>query len=209
MKIQIVANQVDLSNHHRDYIEMQMSSLENQCSKLTDESVSVKVSVRSGSLKHTFVLSALLIIPGLDMRAESTDPKLEVAVKKLASKLSKQISKYKTKHAGRKRILIDAKLKKSEIKAPMLQEIYDVPEKSDKDLLKKITKRKVFSDLIPMSALEALKAVLELDHTFFVFVNNDTDRYNLMYVRRNNKGYGLVELESKSGVLNYKLSDFF
>ena len=61
MKIQIVANQVDLSNHHRDYIEMQMSSLENQCSKLTDESVSVKVSVRSGSLKHTFVLSALLI----------------------------------------------------------------------------------------------------------------------------------------------------
>ena len=150
-----------------------------------------------------------MIIPGLDMRAESSGEKLEVAVKKLVSKLSKQISKYKTKHAGRKRILMNQKLKKSELKAPMLEEIFEVPEKSDKDLLKKITKRKVFSNLIPMNALEALKTMLDLDHTFFVFVNKDTDRYNLMYQRRDNKGYGLIELESKSGVLNYKLSDFF
>ena len=209
MKVQIVANHIDLSKHHRDFIQDQMMNLEKQCSKVTDESVSVKVSVKNGSLKHTFVLSALLIIPGLDMRAESTDSKLEVAVKKLVSKLSKQISKYKTKHAGRKRILMDTKLKKSEIKAPMLQEIYEVEEKSDKDLLKKITKRKVFSNLIPMTVLEALKVMIDLDHTFFVFVNKETDRYNLLYQRRKEKGYGLVELESKSGVLNYKLSDFF
>ena len=96
MKVQIVANHIDLSKHHRDFIQDQMMNLEKQCSKVTDESASVKVSVKNGSLKHTFVLSALLIIPGLDMRAESTDSKLEVAVKKLVSKLSKQISKYKT-----------------------------------------------------------------------------------------------------------------
>ena len=91
----------------------------------------------------------------------------------------------------------------------MLQEIYEESQKSDKDLLKKITKRKVFSNLIPMSVLEALKTMIDLKHTFFVFVNKDTDRYNLMYQRKNKKGFGLVELESKSGVLNYKLSDFF
>ena len=209
MKVQISSNHVDLSKHHRDFIKEQMISLESICKKVTGESVSCKVSVENANLKHHFKVSALLIVPGLDMRAWSSKSTLEASVKDLVSKLAKQVKKYKTKHEGRKRILMDTKLKKSEIKAPMLQEIYEVEEKSDKDLLKKITKRKVFSNLIPMTVLEALKVMIDLDHTFFVFVNKETDRYNLLYQRRKEKGYGLVELESKSGVLNYKLSDFF
>lgn len=209
MKVQIVANHVNLSNHHRDFIDSQMQTLEAQCKKVTDESVSVKVSVNAGNLRHTFSVTALLLIPGIDMRAECVANTLETALKKVVTKLSRQISKYKTKHAGRKRIILSEKLKKSEAKAPMLEEIYNQTDDKDRDLLKLVTKRKVFSNLIPMTALEALKLMRDLKHTFFVFVNKDTDRYNLLYERKKESGYGLVELESKSGVLNYKISDLF
>jgi len=207
MKVQIFANHIDLSKHHRDYITELVSSLENLCSKVTDESVSCKINVSNSNLKNHFEVRALLLLPGIDMRAESKKAKLEASIKDIVSKLSRQIKRYKTKHAGRKRILLDSDIKKSELKSPMLSEILDVSESNDKSLLKKITKRKVFSNLIPMTAVDALKSMLDLDHEFFVFVNIDTDRYNLLYTRKGNKGYGLVELESKSGVLNYKLTD--
>jgi len=209
MKVQITANHVDLSNHHREFIKAQLNSLENLCQRVTGESVSARVTVAQGVLKGVLEVRALLLLPGIDMRAEASDTKLEPAVKKIVSKLARQIKKDKTKHKGRKAMLMAEALKKSDTVEPMMSEIVETEDKGDKDLLSKITKRKVFSNLIAMTPLEALKSMLDLDHEFFIFINSDTDRYNIIYTRRNAAGYGLVELESKSGVLNYKLSDLF
>lgn len=49
-------------------------------------------------------------------------------------------------------------------------------------------------DLRPMTAEDAILQMNLLDHTFFVFLNQDTDSVCVVY-RRNDGGYGLIETQ--------------
>ena len=49
-------------------------------------------------------------------------------------------------------------------------------------------------DLRPMTTEDAILQMNLLDHTFFVFLNQDTDTVCVVY-RRNDGGYGLIETQ--------------
>ena len=111
-----------------------------------------------------------------------------------------QISKYKTRHVGRERQVVDLEFKDTfnfeEVQGSEKQEDTSI------DAKKLITRHLLFSDLTPLTEAQALEQILELDHEFMVFVNQDTDRYNVIYKRHHHTGYAILELESANGVLD-------
>lgn len=58
--------------------------------------------------------------------------------------------------------------------------------------LAEITRRKTF-ELDPIMVEEAKDAIERLGHTFFVFLNAETGKVNVLYKRNDNK-YGLIEV---------------
>jgi len=186
-----------------NYVIDRINDLESTCAKLTEESVSVQLHVlRHDGMNHkdNIELKVSIHIPKVSFQASSYCYKVNEGIEGVVSKLKKQISKYKTRHAGRERQLADLEFKDS-FDFNDLQGMSDDQEVSS-DTKKLITKHMLFSDLAPLTEQQALDQIIDLNHEFMVFVNQDTDRYNVIYKRHNHSGYAILELESANGVLD-------
>ena len=116
------------------------------------------------------------------LRSESSaDDNLFLAIDKALAKMERQIRKHRTKLGKNLR-----------------EEIPDVPEYIEEDLAeekeRKIVKRKTF----PVRPMSVEDAVIEMDllgHNFFAVVNIDTERTNVLYLRKDGD-LGLLEPEA-------------
>ena len=116
------------------------------------------------------------------LRSESSaDDNLFLAIDTALAKMERQIRKHRTK-----------------LGKNMREEIPDVPEYIEEDLAEeeeqKIVRRKTFP-IRPMSVEDAMIEMDLLGHSFFVFVNIDTDRTNVLYLRKDGN-LGLLEPEA-------------
>ena len=116
------------------------------------------------------------------LRSEaSADDNLFLAIDKALAKMERQIRKHRTKLGKNLR-----------------EEIPDVPEYIEEDLAeekeRKIVKRKTFP-VRPMSVEDAMIEMELLGHNFFAFVNIDTERTNVLYLRKDGD-LGLLEPEA-------------
>ena len=116
------------------------------------------------------------------LRSESSaDDNLFLAIDKALAKMERQIRKHRTKLGKNLR-----------------DEIPDVPEYIEEDLAeeqeRKIVKRKTFP-VRPMSVEDAIIEMELLGHNFFAFVNIDTERTNVLYLRKDGD-LGLLEPEA-------------
>ena len=116
------------------------------------------------------------------LRSESSaDDNLFLAIDKALAKMERQIRKHRTKLGKNLR-----------------EEIPDVPEYIEEDLAeeqeRKIVKRKTFP-VRPMSVEDAAIEMDMLGHSFFAFVNIDTERTNVLYLRKDGD-LGLLEPEA-------------
>ena len=104
------------------------------------------------------------------LRSEaSADDNLFLAIDKALAKMERQIRKHRTKLGKNLR-----------------EEIPDVPEYIEEDQAeeteRKLVKRKTFP-VRPMSVEDAIIEMDLLGHNFFAFVNIDTERTNVLYLR--------------------------
>ena len=116
------------------------------------------------------------------LRSESSaDDNLFLAIDKALAKMERQIRKHRTKLGKNLR-----------------EEIPDVPEYIEEDQAeeqeRKIVKRKTFP-VRPMSVEDAIIEMELLGHNFFAFVNIDTERTNVLYLRKDGD-LGLLEPEA-------------
>ena len=123
---------------------------------------------------------------GVMLRAEaSTEDNLYVSIDQSLAKLERQIHKHRTKLG--KRLRDDAfKLKEYEYVEDM-----DEPAQDDG---RKIVRHKTFP-VRPMSIDDAIMQMEMLGHSFFVFVNSDSSRTNVLYLRKDGD-LGLMEPEA-------------
>ena len=118
------------------------------------------------------------------LRSESSaDDNLFLAIDKALAKMERQIRKHRTKLGKNLR-----------------EEAFaEMPEYIEEDLAeeaedRKIVKRKTFP-VRPMSVEDAAIEMELLGHSFFAFVNIDTDRTNVLYLRKDGN-LGLLEPEA-------------
>ena len=115
------------------------------------------------------------------LRSESSaDDNLFLAIDKALAKMERQIRKHRTKLGKNLRIPDVPEFIKEDVEA------------EEKE--RKIVKQKTFP-VRPMSVEDAAIEMELLGHNFFAFVNIDTDRTNVLYLRKDGD-LGLLEPEA-------------
>ncbi len=119
------------------------------------------------------------------LRAEASEPEnLFLAIDQALAKIERQIHRHRTKLG--KRIRDDA------FAAPEPEYIED--ELAVEEAAPQIVRRKTFP-VRPMSVEDAAVQMEMLGHSFFAFVNLETERTNILYQRKDG-GLGLMEPEA-------------
>ena len=173
MKIIITSKNLNASDHLRETIEKKLYRLGKFFSD--DIVANVTLSAEGGRQRIETTINA----SGTIFRAEEETADVYNGIDKITDKLSSQISKYKDKlirkHKDNKDMIFD--------------DVPDLVEDSETNM--EIVRRKKF-DLLPMTAEEAILQMELINHSFFIFLNMDTDNIGVVY-KRNDGKYGLLE----------------
>jgi len=180
MKLQIIArNNVEVSETLEAYVEKKIGKLSRYLPTIGEGKV--EISQEGAKLPgQRFTVQVTLDSRGVLIRAQEKSKDIRTAIDKVADVLSKRIERYKGKLHDKGRGVSFARqgaaIEAEEIEAP-----------------KRVVKTKRFL-VKPMPVDEAINQMELLGHDFFLFIDADTERLNLLY-RRENGDYGLIEPE--------------
>jgi len=187
MQIKIKSKNLNLSDRQRDSIETKVSKLQNLADRLSDESTEFRVEVRhEKARKNTdaYICQLTIFAPNTVIRAETRNETIENAVDDCMNRIKAQIERYKAKiHRSAKKVT-GTKL----MEEPVSKEEFEIP---------KIIRRKRFSSVSPMTESEAIDKMELIGHTFFLFNNEDSGRFSIVY-KRNDGYYGIIEPKIKN-----------
>ena len=124
------------------------------------------------------------------MNIENRDT-IRFAINKAVDKMHRQIDRFKSKRKSKNQKVRDryratvAELDRAE---DLPEIIADEPE--DLEATARVFRRKQV-EMMPMNEEEAIEQLELLDHSFYMFVNAESDQVNVLY-RRDNGGYGIL-----------------
>jgi len=180
MKLQIVAkNNVEISETMRAYVEKKVGKLDRYLPTLGEGKVEIS---REGTKlpEQRFTVQVTLDSKGVLIRAQEKSKDMRAAIDKVVDVLSKRIERYKGKLYDKSRGVSFARQGAA-------------VEEEEIEQSRRVVKTKHFL-VKPMPIDEAVSQMELLGHDFFLFVDADTDRLNLLY-RRDDGNYGLIEPE--------------
>jgi len=180
MKLQVIAkNNVEVTETIQAYIEKKVGKLARYLPTLNEGKVEIS---REGTKlpEQRFTVQVTLDSKGVLIRAQEKSKDMRTAIDKVVDVLSKRIERYKGKLYDKSRGVSftrqGAAIEQEEIETP-----------------KRVVKTKHFL-VKPMPIDEAISQMELLGHDFFLFLDADTERLNLLY-RRDDGNYGLIEPE--------------
>ena len=178
MKIIFKGKHIEVTDAMRNYIEKRLSKIERHFDHILEVIVTLSVEKNRQIVEVTLQASRALI------RAEEETDDMYASIDKVADKLERQIRKYKEKYFQRPHTNVDRK--------ELVDEGVNI-EDSDSNEIAKIVKTKRFA-IKPMSVEEAAMQMDLLGHNFFVFANDNTNKVNVLYKRKDGN-FGLIEPE--------------
>lgn len=181
MKLQVLAkNNVEITEVTRAYVEKKVGKLSRYLPTLGEGKVEIS---REGAKlpDQRFIVQVTLDSKGVLIRAQEKSKDVCTAVDKVVDVLSKRIERYKGRLYDKKGRGVSlarqgAAVEEEEVEAP-----------------KRVVKTKHFL-VKPMPLDEAVSQMELLGHDFFLFLDADTEKLNLLY-RRKDGNYGLIEPE--------------
>ncbi len=174
MKFVIVGKNIDVTPALKSAVEDKLGKLDKYFSE--DTTVHVTLSVERNDQK----IEVTIPVKGSIIRAEEVSSDMYVSIDLVEEIIERQLKKYKNK-------IID----KHQAAASFTQDFVD--EDMDDEEEVKIDRVKKF-DIKPMYPEDACVQMELLGHSFYVFMNADTDKVNVVYKRKRNS-YGLIEPE--------------
>jgi len=178
MKIIFKGKHIEVTDAIRNYTEKKLSKIERYFDHILEVIVTLSVEKNRQIIEVTLQTNKALI------RAEEETDNMYTSIDKVADKLERQIKKYKEKYFQKPHPGTEKKgLANKEVNA----------EDSESDKIAKIVKTKRFA-IKPMSVEEAAMQMDLLGHNFFVFANDNTNKVNVLYKRRDGN-FGLIEPE--------------
>lgn len=174
MRYKITGRNIDITPGLKAAVEEKIGKLERYFNQDTEAMVTLNVT------KDRQKIEVTIPVKGHIIRAEQESNDMYVSIDLVEEIIERQLKKYKNKIVDKKQ----AALSFSEL---FIQEEYD----SDEDI--RIEKVKKFA-VKPMDPEEACVQMELLGHSFYVFLNSDTDQVSVVYKRKGNT-YGLIEPE--------------
>lgn len=181
MRYNIRGENIEVTGAISSYVEKKVGKLERYFEAPPTSDVNVNISVYNEDQK----IEVTIPMPNLLLRAEEKHTDLYAAIDLVVSKLERQIRKYKTKINRKSRQKGAPKHIFAEMERNSRQEA--TAEEDEIEIVR--TKR---FNLKPMDSEEAILQMDMLGHTFFVFMNAETNDTNVVY-RRHDGRYGLIE----------------
>jgi len=179
MKMIIKGKNIELTDNLRSYVEKKLGKLKRYFDRIIEIVVTLSVEKNRQIVEATLKVSRTLI------RAEEDTDDMYSSIDRVADKLERQIKRYKEKLFQRtypeKR---EMGLTKGEVGIPPEDEFFEIP-------------RIVRTKKVPIKRASPEEAAMQmdlLDYNFYVFVNDETDRINIIY-RRKGEDFGLMEPE--------------
>ena len=127
------------------------------------------------------------------VRVEANAEDMYTAIDEAASKVSRQLRKYKTRVVDRRQRSVRSIRTNGATETPKdLSSLIESPEDDDNQLV-----REKVIELTPMTEEEALIQTDLLGHDFYVFMNSTTGLINVIY-HRNNGGYGIIKPKDRA-----------
>ena len=162
------------ANNVRAAIEEKIGKLERYF--LPDTEIIVTLSVQKDKQK----IEVTIPVKGTIIRAEQESNDMYVSIDLVEEIIERQLKKYKNK-------IVDKKQAAVAFSDLFINEEYDSNDEVD------IVKVKKFA-MKPMDPEEACVQMELLGHSFYVFLNSETEQVNVVYKRKGNT-YGLIEPE--------------
>ena len=174
MKITISGRNIEITQNLRDTITEKLSKLERYFTPDTEVNVTLSIEKERQKIEVTIPVKGRII------RSEQVSNDMYVSIDLVEEVIERQLRKYKNKIVDKKQNAVNFQ------KAYIENEYLENEEIS-------IVRTKRF-DIKPMYPEDACVQMELLGHSFFVFMNADTDQVNVVYKRKGNT-YGLIEPE--------------
>lgn len=179
MRYNIKGKNFEIGDRTKEKIASKLDRLK----KLFPEETTATVTITSEKLES--IVEVTIPMSKRLLRAETSDADMMAAVDKAVDIMDGQIVKYKKRM--RTKVRKNGKFKE-EFESIIVEEAHN----EDEDEIK-FVRNKQF-ELRPMDAEEAVMQMELLGHAFFVYRNDENDKINVVYKRKNGT-YGIIEPE--------------
>ncbi len=179
LRYKVRGENLEITPAIREYIETKVSKLEKYFSNELEANVYANAKVyKNGNQK----IEITVPLKGVTLRAEEVNTDLYASVDLAVDKLERQMRKHKTRinRKGREKGIVEDELITSEL---------ETIEESDLEFVKV---KKVPANL--MSKEEAILQMELIGHDFFIFLDESTNEFAVVYKRKDGN-YGVLELE--------------
>lgn len=170
MKIRIIAKKFTLTDDVREWIERKLKKFDKFFPEDTDASVAVSSTKIGERIELTIYRN------GSIFRSEISDKDYKCALDTAIENIERQIRKNRTR---------------LEKKIHVKKEYFAESELLEAEDAMSVAKVKRF-EMQPMSVEEAILQMNLLQHNFYMFLNSDTEKYNVVY-KRSDDDYGIIE----------------
>ncbi len=169
---------MEVSPEVRGYVERKIEKLTRHFPNIIESIVEINQEKTKSPRQH-FMVRASVNGNGISLHSEERGEDLFQAIDRITSVLDRQLERQKGKLYKKGK---GNSLARGEFKIEPAQ-----------PLRPEVVKTKRFA-MKPMSVIEAAEQMEILGHSFFFFLNTDTNEFNVLY-RRQDGNYGLIEPE--------------
>lgn len=175
MKFIIIGRNIDVTEGLKAAVEDKLGKLEKFFSKETEIHVTLSVEKERQKIEVTIPVKGSII------RSEQVSNDMYVSIDLVEEIIERQLKKYKNK-------IVDKQQNAASFTAAFVENDY-----MDEEEIKIVRSKKF--DIKPMYPEDACIQMELLGHSFYVFVNAETDQVNVVYKRKGDT-YGLIEPEA-------------
>lgn len=179
MRAIVKGKNVEVPARVRSYAERKLVRLDRFLDERSDATVEIWTE-QHRSAEDSRIVEVTLVIDGQTLRSRGAGPTYQAAVDIAVDKIERRAVDHKERPLVRARPVEEKQI---------LTRIADGT--ADRDRERRIVKTKRFG-IEPMFEEDAVARMEELGHSFFVFVNAENERLDVLY-RRRDGNYGIIE----------------
>ncbi len=179
MRISITGKNLEISDYLRDLVEKKVGKLDRYFPQDAEAQVTLSVE------KNRHIVEVTIPFDGGVIRGEEVTGDMYASIDNVLDKLEKQIIRHRTR--------LEKSLRTGAFKydEPLFGGSYEEIDEDGEG--PRIVRVKRFN-IKPMSEEEAMMQIEMVGHSFYVFINSDTNAMNVLYKRKDGN-YGLIEPE--------------
>jgi putative sigma-54 modulation protein len=185
MELEILAQNIELTQRLRNYVEKKTARLDRYLPNLIAIHVELAEENTRSAVERQVAQVTIRDDRGTILRAEERSSDMFAAIDAVTDKIYRQIERYRGRRKDRVRGRSDEQAVDAMMSAP--------DDGEEEDELSQIVRRKQFT-LYPMSPEDAIDQMELLGHDFYVFFNIEDEGINVLYRRRDGK-FGLLQPE--------------